>query len=255
LSLEDDDRGRGENRASARASAWRFLPPGVFDCLPFSREARRDLRAFGSRGEEGMSPYGARWLLAVAGFGTLVASVPATALDLNFDYKLNQGATGVTFATLSLNEFTPGVTTFSLATALSGGSGNPDIVELLFGCTGCNNPTFTPGGLDVAIGPGGTQSGYTFEFRAEFDPAVNGTNDTRTWTANRPVSAFLDPTGGSGPDAFAVIQLTGGTETIGGQNISSGFYIAAVPEPETYAILLAGLGLVGCLVRRRRKQA
>ncbi|WP_373990280.1 PEP-CTERM sorting domain-containing protein [Duganella sp. BuS-21] len=29
-------------------------------------------------------------------------------------------------------------------------------------------------------------------------------------------------------------------------------YIAAVPEPETYAMLLAGLGLVGAIARRRR---
>jgi hypothetical protein len=29
-------------------------------------------------------------------------------------------------------------------------------------------------------------------------------------------------------------------------------YIAAVPEPETYAMLLAGLGLVGCAARRRK---
>jgi hypothetical protein len=195
----------------------------------------------------------ARWLFAVAGFGALLASAPAAALDLHFDYKLNQGATGVTFATLSLNELTPGTTTFSLSTALSGGSGNPDIVELLFGCSGCSAPTFVAG-PNVDVQTGGTQSGYTFEFRAEFDPAVNGTNDPRTWTANRPLNAFLDPTTGSGPGAFALIQLTGGTETIGGQNISSGFYIAAVPEPETYAILLVGLGLMGCMMMRRRKQ-
>jgi len=31
--------------------------------------------------------------------------------------------------------------------------------------------------------------------------------------------------------------------------------IAAVPEPETYAMLLAGLGLVGVAARRRQKQA
>lgn len=28
--------------------------------------------------------------------------------------------------------------------------------------------------------------------------------------------------------------------------------VAAVPEPETYAMLLAGLGLVGAVVKRRR---
>jgi len=28
---------------------------------------------------------------------------------------------------------------------------------------------------------------------------------------------------------------------------------AAVPEPETYAMLLAGLGLIGTIARRRRR--
>ena len=31
-------------------------------------------------------------------------------------------------------------------------------------------------------------------------------------------------------------------------------YVSAVPEPETYAMLLAGLGLVGCMARRRRNK-
>ena len=30
-------------------------------------------------------------------------------------------------------------------------------------------------------------------------------------------------------------------------------FIAAVPEPETYAMLLAGLGLMGAMVRRRKQ--
>ena len=30
--------------------------------------------------------------------------------------------------------------------------------------------------------------------------------------------------------------------------------ITAVPEPETYAMLLAGLGLVGTMIRRRNKR-
>jgi hypothetical protein len=32
-------------------------------------------------------------------------------------------------------------------------------------------------------------------------------------------------------------------------------HIGAVPEPETYAMLLAGLGIVGMVTRRRRKMA
>ncbi len=34
-----------------------------------------------------------------------------------------------------------------------------------------------------------------------------------------------------------------------------GFGVSAVPEPETYAMLLAGLGLVGAIARRRKSKA
>jgi hypothetical protein len=33
---------------------------------------------------------------------------------------------------------------------------------------------------------------------------------------------------------------------------SSGLYVQAVPEAETYAMMLAGLGLIGAAVARRR---
>jgi hypothetical protein len=48
----------------------------------------------------------------------------------------------------------------------------------------------------------------------------------------------------------AYIQITGITDG-GNGGIYSGAIAAAVPEPETYAMLLAGLGLMGAVVRRR----
>jgi hypothetical protein len=48
----------------------------------------------------------------------------------------------------------------------------------------------------------------------------------------------------------AYIQITGVTDG-GNGGIYSGAIAAAVPEPETYAMLLAGLGLMGAVVRRR----
>ena len=182
-----------------------------------------------------------------------LAAMPAAAVDLNFDYKVNQGPVGTTFATLSVESFAPNTTTFTLDTELSGGQGNPGIVDLYFGCNGCGNPTFIPTSDGVTVTSGGTQAGYNFDYRVRFDPGVTEDDTPIMWTANAAPNTFLEPTSGAGPDAFALIQLTGGAETINGQNITSGFYIAAVPEPSTYALLLAGLGVVGFMVRRRRQ--
>jgi hypothetical protein len=43
-----------------------------------------------------------------------------------------------------------------------------------------------------------------------------------------------------------------GLWTLQGDTLS---YINPVPEAETYAMLLAGLGLMGAIIRRRRKSA
>ena len=40
--------------------------------------------------------------------------------------------------------------------------------------------------------------------------------------------------------------------TVYTNNITGGFITAAIPEPETYAMLLAGLGLLGWQARRRK---
>jgi hypothetical protein len=53
------------------------------------------------------------------------------------------------------------------------------------------------------------------------------------------------------------INLMTGAATLNGtyNGTLSGLTVSAVPEPETYAMLLAGLGLMGAAIRRRREQA
>lgn len=74
-------------------------------------------------------------------------------------------------------------------------------------------------------------------FRSTFAMSING------WRFAVPEGGFFDiPTGSSGG--------------IGGAQISSASYAvlaAPIPEPETYFLLLAGLGLVGFEARRRKK--
>ena len=86
-----------------------------------------------------------------------------------------------------------------------------------------------------------------------------GYNDPLTFTvANSTIADFLVPStnaGDLGPAYFAAdvvwradTQSFGATGAIGVTHITT-----PVPEPETYALFLAGLGAVGFMTKRRRK--
>lgn len=80
----------------------------------------------------------------------------------------------------------------------------------------------------------------------------NGYFDTYSWTG----TLLSDP--GQGNIAAdigygaAPLPLYGGTWQYG--YTTAQFVTSAVPEPETYALMLAGLGLMGTVVRRRKLQ-
>lgn len=69
-------------------------------------------------------------------------------------------------------------------------------------------------------------------------------------------SAFLMD-GGTGKTILANINLSTGAATKVGDFAATinGLTIAPVPEPETYAMLIAGLGLIGAASRRKNKKA
>jgi hypothetical protein len=56
-----------------------------------------------------------------------------------------------------------------------------------------------------------------------------------------------------GPSSILVVDVTG-ARTGAGANFNGQLVLTPVPEPETYALLLAGLGIVGFVASRRRVQ-
>lgn len=72
---------------------------------------------------------------------------------------------------------------------------------------------------------------------------------------------FINGVDGSGPYSF-LTNLDAGKYQVNFKyslnsqgSYTGGISVAAVPEPETYAMLLAGLGLIGFAARRRKTQA
>jgi hypothetical protein len=93
----------------------------------------------------------------------------------------------------------------------------------------------------------------TLTLMSNADGVVGNADDqmlgTAMWNQGSNSNNMLQLSYDSAITGPAYIQITGVTDG-GNGGIYSGA-IAAIPEPETYAMLLAGLGLMGAVVRRR----
>ena len=100
-------------------------------------------------------------------------------------------------------------------------------------------------------GPGGQSGESSYDFGAGSSVAVSGGNvmvsglSFNLKEGTNTFSFVYSPVGGS----------NGGGQSIGDESwsLGSASITAAVPEPETYAMFLAGLGLMGAAARRRAR--
>lgn len=128
-----------------------------------------------------------------------------------------------------------------------------------FNGDGNSGATFTfrgPGALPTAFGLVWTDGAGTVTFSAT---DADGRSLGSISSGGFPDGSFAASTS---EDRFFGVQFAGGIRSITIKNSGGGIEVdhiqygqmaAPVPEPETYALLLAGLGLVGATVRRRNR--
>jgi hypothetical protein len=182
---------------------------------------------------------------------TLVVALPAAhAATLVFGSLVSGtgGPTPVSFATLTAAPSGPDLDLVVSAYGLAAFGSGASLASIIFAVPDGSSPgtccTDVVGAVPVALlagppPPPGSQSGQ-FNFTGSGSGLTNGESVSWTWSA--PVIV-------PGPAAFFAevqgVTITGADGTL--------FYapVTTVPEPQTYVLMLAGLGVLGFLARRR----
>ena len=142
---------------------------------------------------------------------------------------------------------------FSLAAGqLAGAQNNFFSDKYTFSVTGFNDLSALATSLKPSANSGLTLTG--FSLRNAGGVLFQGTLDLINYTAQD--QAWSLASGGT-PLATGnyFLQIDGYVASSAGGSYSGNLAVTPVPEPETYGMLLAGLGLVGFMARRRKLQA
>ena len=202
-----------------------------------------------------------RTLLNFAAASALVgAALPSQALTV-FDLNMPAGATyGQVFLTQVDSD------TVHVLVDLSNGYNFVDTgSHFAFAFSAGAGATITglTAGYTIAAGGPFDQSGFgTFGYAIACPVACQGgtnsnvPNDIMNFDVNRASITEASFTANGAGFAFTA-DLFGPNPTGGSMTFPVGAQapVPAVPEPETYALLLAGLGVVGFMARRRKQQA
>ena len=190
-------------------------------------------------------------LLATAGSGALAqASGSFACITSNSAASCAQGASALSWT------WTGAV--FTIFNAAIGGGYNGYVSEVYFDLTSPMAVSFNSGasssGVSFAAGaspprlPGGNSYGFVSD--AAFDSDRRSASPT--WGID-PSERAAFSFSGAATSSFDAGTLAAGVHVrrlVNGQ--SESFVTTPIPEPSTYALMLAGLGLVGFMARRRR---
>ena len=195
----------------------------------------------------------------------------ADALAASLTYNLNQSnvessyADGVTYLQVEITSTSAGTANFNVTPVYAFATdSNYGLQSFAFNYSGsASSLTFSnlADGWSVNGPPASALDGFgKFEYivegngnnrQAPLTFTVSGLGgDTTAQTLNY-FSELSSGNSGQGNQFFAA-HLAGFSDLSVGSGDFAGSTLAPVPEPETYAMLLAGLGLMGALARRRR---
>ena len=147
-----------------------------------------------------------------------------------------------------------GVTTGAVNGGVSGGNPDPISNQTAWLYTQFTNSPGTIGYSHTAAMGNSFQRAIWFlegELGASYTLAQLNTLDSQA-------KAWVDQANAANPSGIGnvrVLNLSRQLSTGAWVNAQDQLYITPIPEPETYAMLLAGLGLMGFVARRRRQRA